>query len=499
MVPDFPNRPVPSRKAASSRALPRILQLAATILVMAVAPAVAKTHPVQLDKNVDAAKCIECHEDKSKGKAVHSAIAMGCMSCHEVRISRDVTRVKLTTTTTQALCLQCHDDKKVQAGQTMHPPAVRDCVKCHDPHEAANPNQLLKATSGATRDENLCLACHGIGLNTPKGGSRHAALDMGCDTCHVTHKNGDRTKVEFAAHLKKDVPALCVECHDAKDAALQKAHLNQPFAAANCLQCHDPHQSAKPKLMQKFLHNPFESKMCDSCHQPTKDGKVVLTNADTRALCLTCHTDKAEQIEKAKVQHPGAAGECVACHNPHGGKSPGFIQPDPVSACLACHSDQADQMKKAHLHQPAAAQGCATCHEPHGGENQHLLRAASPNKLCLECHGPDMAWQKLETEHLVTIFGGKVKLPEDYFRKVPILPIKYGRDHPVDRHPVSDVMDPSDVTKVLKPINCLTCHQPHSSAQPSLLVKDQANNMAFCMSCHTNLVGSGAAAAQESK
>ena len=85
----------------------------------------------------------------------------------------------------------------------------------------------------------------------------------------------------------------------------------------------------------------------------------------------------------------------------------------------------------------------------------------------------------------MAIFDGKVKLPEDYFREGAVLPIKYGRGHPVDRHPVSDVMDPSDVNKVLKPISCLTCHQPHSSAKPDLLVKDQANNMAFCTTCHT--------------
>ena len=128
----------------------------------------------------------------------------------------------------------------------MHPPAVRDCVKCHDPHQSDNPNQLLKPVSGATRDENLCLSCHKIGVDVPKEGSRHAALDMGCDTCHLTHKNGDKGKIEFAAHLKKDVPALCIDCHDVKDAALQKAHLDQPFGTANCLQCHNPHQSAKP-------------------------------------------------------------------------------------------------------------------------------------------------------------------------------------------------------------------------------------------------------------
>jgi predicted CXXCH cytochrome family protein len=484
MVPENRNR-----TNVTWRALPHLLVVLCYVATISVLPAFAKTHPVPLEKNADASKCIECHGDKTKGKAVHSAIATGCMSCHEVRVTRDVTRVKLTTTTTQALCLSCHDEKKVQAGQTIHPPAVRDCVKCHDPHQSDNPNQLLKATSGATKEENLCLSCHKIGVEIPKGGSRHTALDMGCDTCHQTHKNGERGKLEFAAHLKKTVPALCIDCHDTKDAALQKTHEGQPFGSANCLQCHNPHESAKPKLMQTFLHNPFENKMCDSCHQAPKDGKVVLTNADSRALCLTCHEDQGKKIASAKVQHPGAAGECIACHNPHGGKSPGFVQPNPVSACVTCHTEQSDQMKKAHLHQPAAVQGCATCHEPHGGENEHLLRAATPNKLCLECHGPEINPQKLEAEHMVAIFGGKVRLPEDYFRKVPLLPIKYGRGHPTEKHPVSDVMDPGDLTKVLKPVNCLSCHQPHSAAQPGLLVKDRANNMAFCMTCHTNFTG----------
>jgi predicted CXXCH cytochrome family protein len=53
-------------------------------------------------------------------------------------------------------------------------------------------------------------------------------------------------------------------------------------------------------------------------------------------------------------------------------------------------------------------------------------------------------------------------------------------------------MDPSNLNKVLKPMNCLSCHQPHSSVRPNLLVKDQANNMTFCITCHTNLVGPGA-------
>lgn len=460
----------------------------ATVVIL-IGSAMAAKHPVPLDPKADPSTCLQCHEDKTKAAHVHSAMQMGCTTCHEIRVNHDITRVKLTTTNPTALCLTCHDDKKQVAGQTIHPPAVRDCTKCHDPHSSPNENQLLKPTTGATKDDNLCLTCHTQGTDVPKDGSRHAALDMGCSTCHVTHKNGERGKQEFDYHLTKSTPALCLDCHDAKDADLQKAHQGQPFATANCVQCHNPHQSKLPKLMQTFTHNPFENKMCDSCHQPAKDGKVVLTNTDTRALCLTCHSDVGDQMDKAKVQHPGAMGECIACHNPHAGKTPRFLQPDPVSACLACHSDQSDQMKKAHLHQPAFQQGCATCHEAHGGDNEHLLRTASVNKLCLECHGPDASPKKVDVEgkQMVSIFDGKVLLPENYFQKVSILPLKYNLGHPVEGHPVSDVMDPTNITKVKTAINCLTCHQPHASAQPGLLVKDQANNAAFCATCHTNL------------
>ena len=460
---------------------------ALAVVTILMGSALAAKHPVPLEKGVKDTQCLECHEAKTKGEHVHTAITMGCFSCHEVRVNKDVTRVKLVKNTNTALCLSCHDNKAPVDGQTIHPASARDCIKCHDPHASANTNQLIKPTTGSSKDDNLCLTCHTEGTNVPKEGSRHAALDMGCDTCHITHKNGPRGQQEFDYHLKSAVPKLCVECHDPADANLQKAHQNQPFGTANCTQCHNPHQSKSPKLLQTFTHNPFENKMCDSCHQPARDGKVVLTQSDTRSICITCHGEQAEKIDKAKVQHPGALGECTACHNPHAGKTPGFLQPDPVQACLACHSTQAEGMKKAHLHQPAYDTGCATCHEPHGGANAHLLRNPNINSLCLECHGPDARGQKLEAEHLSTIFNGTVKLPEFYMQGVPKLPIKYGRGHPIENHPVQDQMDPTDNTKVRAQINCLSCHEPHSATQQGLLVKDQVNNMQFCASCHKDL------------
>ena len=285
-----------------------VLPLFAVIALFGVMQARADVHPVPLDKNTPPEKCLECHENQSKGKSVHSALALGCTACHEVRVNSDVTRVKLITTTPYGLCLTCHADKNAaQIKGTVHPPAVRDCVKCHDPHSSDNKYQLLKPASGDAK-ENLCLDCHTKGLNVSEKGSRHAALDMGCDTCHVTHKTGDSQDREFKFHLTKAIPALCVDCHDVKDSDLAKAHQNQPFENADCLTCHDPHQSDSPKLMQAFVHPPFGDKQCDLCHQPAKDGKVVLTQASAKDLCVTCHADKAKQIDNAKVQHPGAKG-----------------------------------------------------------------------------------------------------------------------------------------------------------------------------------------------
>lgn len=455
------------------------------LFAIACAPAIAKLHPVPLDAKTDAAKCIECHADRAKGAHVHSAMATGCLSCHEIRATKTDTRVKLKTVTTVSLCLSCHADKSATGIKNrVHAPAVRDCTTCHDPHQSANANLLLKPASGG-KAENLCLGCHNTGLNVPEKGSRHAALDSGCSTCHVTHKTGERGKREFDFHLTKDVPALCIDCHDPKDEALAKAHNHQPIAGSDCLTCHDPHQSRSPKLLQAFLHAPFSDKdSCATCHRAAKDGKVVLTHASSRELCLSCHAEKAEQIKNAKVQHPGAAGDCTDCHSPHAGRSPGFPKPNAVAICLGCHSDIAEQGKKAHPHQPAFEQGCATCHEPHGGENEHLLRAATVNTLCLECHGPEPKVQKLETEHMVAIFDGKVKLPGKYFLGVPSLPLQYGAGHPVERHPISDLKDPQDPSKVLTAINCLTCHQSHAGAERGMLVNDQPDNQAFCSTCH---------------
>lgn len=435
----------------------------------------ARTHPM-LDANTSVAKCAECHADKTKGKVVHPAMAKGCLSCHEVRVTKDVTRVKLTTTNPLGLCLSCHTDKNASTIKgDVHSPAVRDCLKCHDPHRAENNDLLVKATSGATPQDNLCLSCHNTGMGVPTGGSRHAALDKGCETCHTTHKTGNPAQREFANHLTKDSPQLCLDCHDAKGAAMVKAHQGQAATETDCLKCHDPHASKSPKLMLVAAAAPTKAEpiiTLVTAEHPYIDPKAIKTET-----CIKCHPNK----NQGKFVHTAVGQGCENCHTATSENNKTTITDVATGGdlCAMCHEAQ----KASVQHDPYKTGQCLVCHDAHTGNYPKQLRA-SVNELCLSCHGPDASQQKSDSEHLVAVFGGKVKLPEAYFNRVPVLPLKYGVGHPVEKHPVADVVNPK--TKVPFAMNCLTCHQQHAGNVPAMLVKDQKNNMQFCQTCHIN-------------
>jgi predicted CXXCH cytochrome family protein len=92
---------------------------------------------------------------------------------------------------------------------------------------------------------------------------------------------------------------------------------------------------------------------------------------------------------------------------------------------------------------------------------------------------------------MVTIFDGKVHLPDDYFTKQrpPRFDLTGGVGHPVAKHPVTDVHDPSDPSKVKWSIGCVSCHQPHAGGARAMLVKDLPPSLQFCRNCHQENFG----------
>ena len=446
--------------------------------LLLVSPALAAQHPVPLDKGVTEDKCLECHGELSKAKVVHPALQMGCFTCHFVRGSGDNTRVVVKTPKSTSLCTSCHADKQsTDRNKLVHAPVAKDCLDCHNPHNSENKALLKKASSG-DKDSNLCLKCHNQGLNVPEKGSRHAALEMGCDTCHATHKTGDPGKAEFKFHLTKDVPSLCLDCHDVKDKKLIETHKNQPFGTADCTTCHDPHQSKSPKLLQAYVHPPFADGSCDTCHEPAQNGKVKLTQASVTAVCATCHDEAAKKIETAKFPHAGAQGDCTTCHDPHAGRYPRFVKPDPVTLCENCHTEQAEAHKtKSLTHNPVANQ-CSICHAPHGNDNPKLLRAKG-NDLCVECHGLNATGVKVADSDQVSIFGGSVLLPSKYLERTTHLPLVGGKGHPTPKHPVNG----PDPSKPGQQVTCERCHVPHAGER-KLLVISGVSTGPLCVQCH---------------
>jgi predicted CXXCH cytochrome family protein len=425
----------------------------------------------------DFATCTECHGQKASGQVVHAAVQAGCETCHAVETDEEETFVHLTADGNE-LCLVCHEEKRAQATQiALHRPLRNGkCVECHEPHSSSNTYLLRRASEGGEAAANLCLGCHKDIAGQVAKQVSHAAMDMGCSTCHVTHRAEPASNPEGIFHLTKPDPALCLDCHDAKDAAVQATHAGQPLAVARCTECHNPHGSDRTKLINNFVHLPFAEKQCDTCHSTPQEGKVVLVEGARRELCLTCHADMQERLEKGKAQHTAVvAGDCTACHSPHASAFPHQTRRGPVELCLTCHTDLAQaRVEKAFLHRPVFEQSCLICHAEHPGERLQRLRA-DVNDLCLECHGSQNR-TKFQTSEEVRLFGGSVSLAGASFVGMRILSIPAGatKGHPYAGHPVAG-----------ENLSCLTCHRPHDAGQSSkLLVTETATSTPLCLKCH---------------
>ena len=233
----------------------------------------------------------------------------------------------------------------------------------------------LAWTSAASPAEVDCLQCH-RGLSRQK--VVHAAMQMGCATCHgaidastVPHK----VTGKIAKGLSAEQGELCLTCHD--KAKFTKKVVHAPLGMG-CTVCHDPHASANEKLL----------------------------SAKPPELCTGCHV-KGDYTGKV-VHAPVSGGMCTTCHDPHSADQPTLLASPVSTACLDCHGDI---KKKPHLvagfggsghplgdeKRPAPVadplrQGkpfsCVSCHEPHRSDFRKLSRIdpASGMGMCQKCH-----------------------------------------------------------------------------------------------------------------
>jgi predicted CXXCH cytochrome family protein len=222
---------------------------------------------------------------------------------------------------------------------------------------------LLFIPGPSTAAAPKCLDCHG---DKKKHKVVHAALEMGCDSCHVGTHAGKKP----APKLTAKVPDLCYTCHD-KDQIL-KARSHAPVADGMCTACHDPHGSGQPKLLVAAVPD----------------------------LCFTCHS--ADTLGKKNVHASAAQGKCLTCHAPHSSASAYVLTQLVEEHCLSCHDDITDKHVLARVSpgdsHPLRGKpdplrkgkdlACASCHNPHaeGQAKAVPLKSREPADICLRCH-----------------------------------------------------------------------------------------------------------------
>lgn len=218
----------------------------------------AAEHPVPLGKNPDPSVCAECHSDKSQGKHVHSAMAMGCTTCHDVISAKGVTLISLVSPAND-LCFTCHAKS---TERVLHGPYAEGlCIACHSPHSSNYSDQLL------ADPQDLCLGCHA-----------RARLKVNRRKQKVTTPWGlTLTFAQMQSWQFLGLNKTLTKNHPVKGHPITGPNTALGKGEISCLSCHLPHSSNQPNLILTQVHSGntglaaqgfYPTALCETCHNP---------------------------------------------------------------------------------------------------------------------------------------------------------------------------------------------------------------------------------------
>lgn len=278
--------------------------------------------------------------------------------------------------------------------------------------------------------ESSCIACHPKFKQKHK--SVHAAVGMGCSTCHKAAAGKNHPSDKGSIVLTQSMPGLCYSCHE--EANFKGKSVHQVVSTGTCTGCHDAHHSNYPKILRK----------------------------DVPSLCFDCHDQKKF---KGRSGHTNI-GLCAGCHYPHSSNLPRLLRTAEPELCYSCH--EKDKFTKKYVHSIIPVGGCTACHVPHVSNTRPLL-PKSAEDLCLSCHRG-----KSDGRHVVNVPGKRVHPVKGV--KDPSVP--WTKKIPDPNRPGYEIEVP-DPDKPGKELSCMSCHDPHSSDYKKLF--PVAN---ICKKCH---------------
>lgn len=225
--------------------------------------------------------------------------------------------------------------------------------------------------------------------------------------------------------------AVCLDCHQGRDSTLVgTSHWagDTHEGAAAGVACTDCHSGDRRHWEEDPEANPM-----------TNPGKV---NASAEArICSTCHQNSHQQNMAEKNVHTANDVSCSGCHTVHGSKHPALLKKPQNKLCMDCHAGVEAEFARPFRH--PVAEGVIQCMDCHTTLDQ-TKRALSNNgtNICASCHGE---------------FAG----PFPFQHQATL-------DHSTEEG------------------GCLTCHEPHGSALPSMVKQPYAPpHQQLCTQCHS--------------
>jgi DmsE family decaheme c-type cytochrome len=243
------------------------------------------------------------------------------------------------------------------------------CTGCHpgaeehmqDPESSRpfNPQSADVLTAAGT-----CSGCHtNDHQQNMQEWNVHARGGVNCTGCHKVHSN-KRPNL-----LKKEEPALCVDCHP----------------------------KTEGDFARSFRHPVFDGVMkCTECHLSLDLTHRDLEFRGTGEVCFKCHNQFQGPFpfeHQATVDYSTEEGGCMNCHEAHGSDVPRMLtqsyEGPHYELCAQCHVVPKHQMNSYHGAQ-WAGRACNECHvDIHGSYyNRFFLTPALEAQGCatLGCH-----------------------------------------------------------------------------------------------------------------
>ncbi len=285
------------------------------------------------------------------------------------------------------------------------------------------------ALSAQSKDDQVCLDCHGERTLTAERGGKEVSLfvngkafagsvheEISCTGCH---SDVDPNNLPHEEKLQK---VDCSVCHDNEASQYKKSLHGQAsqkgvYLAPKCNDCHSKHDilsSKNPKSKTYVMNVPS---LCGTCHKEGTPVSKLRFITEKHIL-----EDYQESIHGEGLFKRGliVTAVCTSCHTSHNILAPqnpnSTINRNNVTkTCTQCHR-QIEQVHQKVIRgelwekEPNKIPVCFDCHQPHR-VRKVFYDDSFPDEMCMKCHSNKDLY-KIEGDKKISLYVDIVKFRE---------------------------------------------------------------------------------------